>query len=155
MCYPAVIKSRTLMGHAEGHTLKSQDHHEELRALPLNPMESDFSRSRGKIGVILAIFTTNCQVQKLKRKDRHPSEDEMTSYHRFRFTGPYMTMPFCLAALYPREPIGTPFVATNTVMDDEETAGIVVLFHRGQSRVVRTPEGLLPRALEEVALRYV
>jgi small-conductance mechanosensitive channel len=35
------------------------------------------------------MFTTNCQVQKLKRKDRYHLEDEMTSYHRFRFTGPY------------------------------------------------------------------
>lgn len=34
------------------------------------------------------MFTTNCQVQKLKRKDRYHSEDEMTSDHRFRFTGP-------------------------------------------------------------------
>src|SRR5712691_44962 len=39
MCYPSVIRSRRLMEHDEGNTLKSQDNHEGLRALPLNSVE--------------------------------------------------------------------------------------------------------------------
>src|SRR5882724_7946969 len=39
MCHPSVIRSRPLMRHHGGNTLKSQDHHEGLRALPRNPME--------------------------------------------------------------------------------------------------------------------
>src|SRR5713101_3720167 len=42
MCYPSVIRSRKLMGHDEGNTLKSQDNHEGLRALPLNSVECGF-----------------------------------------------------------------------------------------------------------------
>src|SRR5882724_4137894 len=43
MGYPAVIRSRALMGHDVGHTLTSHGHHEGLRALPRNPMECGFS----------------------------------------------------------------------------------------------------------------
>ena len=39
MCHPQVIRSRQLMRHDGGNTLKSQDHREGLRTLPLNPME--------------------------------------------------------------------------------------------------------------------
>jgi hypothetical protein len=35
------------MGHDEGNTLKSQGHHEGLRALPRNPMECGFFDPRG------------------------------------------------------------------------------------------------------------
>src|SRR5262245_18895509 len=39
MCHPSVIRSRQLMRHDGGNTLKSQDNHEWLRTLPRNPME--------------------------------------------------------------------------------------------------------------------
>jgi len=39
MCHPSVIRSRQLMRHDVDNTLKSQDNHEWLRTLPLNPME--------------------------------------------------------------------------------------------------------------------
>src|SRR6266511_3068756 len=64
-------------------------------------------------------------------------------------------MTLFLASRRPREAVGAPFVTANAVVDEEETAGIILLFRRGQSRVVRAPERLLPRALEEVALRDV
>jgi hypothetical protein len=41
-CHPSVLRSRQLMRHDGGNTLKSQDNHEGLRTLPLNPMECDF-----------------------------------------------------------------------------------------------------------------
>src|SRR5437899_1364064 len=39
MCHPSVIRCRKVMRHDEGTTLKLQDHHEGLRALPLNRVE--------------------------------------------------------------------------------------------------------------------
>ena len=39
MVIPQVIRSRKLMRHHEGNALKSQDHREGLRALPLKAME--------------------------------------------------------------------------------------------------------------------
>src|SRR5262249_30934520 len=39
MCHPSVIRCRKLMRHDEGNTLRSQDHREELRALPRNRVE--------------------------------------------------------------------------------------------------------------------
>src|SRR5215471_4539170 len=39
MCHPQVIRSRKLMRHDGGNTLKYQDNRERLRTLPLNPME--------------------------------------------------------------------------------------------------------------------
>ena len=53
MCHPQVIRSRKLMRHDGGNTLKSQDNREGLRALPLNPMECDvilLCRARGPGG---------------------------------------------------------------------------------------------------------
>ena len=47
--------------------------------------------------------------------------------------------------------IGAPVLTADAVVDEEETAGVILMFHRSQSRVVRTPERSLPRALEEVA----
>ena len=46
-------------------------------------------------------------------------------------------------------------LAADTVVDEEEAGGVVRLFHRGQTGVIRAPEGLLPLALEEIALRDV
>src|SRR4029453_8509877 len=45
MCPPSVIRCCMLMRHNGGNTLKSQDHHEGLRALPLKAMECDFLHS--------------------------------------------------------------------------------------------------------------
>src|SRR5712691_3649288 len=39
MCHPQVIRSRKLMRHNGGNTLKYQDNCEGLKTLPLNPME--------------------------------------------------------------------------------------------------------------------
>jgi hypothetical protein len=39
MCHPQVIRSRMLMRHDAGNTLKSQDNHEGSRVLLLNPVE--------------------------------------------------------------------------------------------------------------------
>src|SRR4029453_14271007 len=41
MCPPSVIRCCTLMRHNGGNTLKSQDRHEGLRALPLKAMECE------------------------------------------------------------------------------------------------------------------
>jgi hypothetical protein len=41
LCHTQVIESRTLVRQGEGHTLKSQDNHEGLRALPLKSMECE------------------------------------------------------------------------------------------------------------------
>jgi hypothetical protein len=43
MCHPSVIRSRQLRRPDVGHTLTSQDHHEWLGTLPLNPMECGHS----------------------------------------------------------------------------------------------------------------
>jgi hypothetical protein len=43
MCHPSVVRSRQLMGHDEGNTLKSQDNREGLSALPLKAMECGFA----------------------------------------------------------------------------------------------------------------
>jgi hypothetical protein len=51
--------------------------------------------------------------------------------------------------------IGTPFLTTHTVVDKEKTRGIIFRLHRSQSRVVRSPKGLLPGLIEEVALRHI
>src|SRR5262245_1616158 len=51
MCPPSVIRCCTLMRHNGGNTLKSQDHHEGLRALPLKAMECDKNR-RTWVGVV-------------------------------------------------------------------------------------------------------
>src|SRR5438128_4720939 len=55
----------------------------------------------------------------------------------------------------PREAIGTPLFGPHAVMDEEEAGRVILLFHRRQSGVIRTPEGLLPGALEEVAFRDI
>jgi hypothetical protein len=44
-CHPSIIRSRKRMRHDGGNALKSQDHHEGLRTLPLNPGECGFSVS--------------------------------------------------------------------------------------------------------------
>jgi hypothetical protein len=41
LCYPQVIRARTLRRHAGGNTLPSQDHHAGLRMFPLKSMESE------------------------------------------------------------------------------------------------------------------
>jgi hypothetical protein len=46
MCHPSVVRFRQLMGYDEGNTLKSQDHREGLRALPLKAMECDNNYSK-------------------------------------------------------------------------------------------------------------
>src|SRR5262249_62185649 len=45
MCHPSVIRCRKLMRHDEGNTLRSQDHREELRALPRNRVECGMAYS--------------------------------------------------------------------------------------------------------------
>lgn len=51
MCYPSVIRSRQLMGHNEGNTLKSQANHEGRRALLLNSVEYGiFQQTTGRCG---------------------------------------------------------------------------------------------------------
>src|SRR5215207_2649783 len=64
-------------------------------------------------------------------------------------------MSFPLALYQPLKAIQAPVLTAYAVVDEEETAGVILMFHRSQSRVVRTPERSLPRALEEVALRHI
>src|SRR5918993_3596049 len=64
-------------------------------------------------------------------------------------------MSFTLALYQALKAIGAPVLTAYAVVDEEETAGVILVFHRSQSRVVRTPERSPPRALEEVALRQI
>src|SRR5215208_1500051 len=64
-------------------------------------------------------------------------------------------MSFPLALYQPPKAICAPVLTADAVVDEEETTGVILTFHRSQSRVVRAPERLLPRALEEVALRHI
>src|SRR5438445_3497523 len=52
MCHPSVVRSRQLMGHDEGNTLKSQDYREGLRALPLKAMECVFFYQLGLVALV-------------------------------------------------------------------------------------------------------
>src|SRR5215216_2577971 len=45
MCHPRVIRSRQLIRHHEGNTLKSQAHREKLRTSPLNTRECALLRN--------------------------------------------------------------------------------------------------------------
>src|ERR671911_30610 len=64
-------------------------------------------------------------------------------------------MSFPLVLYQPLKAIRAPVLTAYAVVDEEETAGVILMFHRSQSRVVRTPERSPPRALEEVALRHI
>src|SRR6185369_17351560 len=51
-----------------------------------------------------------------------------------------------------REPIRAPSLAAHAVVHEEQTAGVVLVFHRQQPGIVRSPERTLPVRLEEIAL---
>jgi len=55
MCHPSVIRCHKLRRHDGGNTLRSQDHREELRALPLNRVEcAKFDRQQQEIDALSA-----------------------------------------------------------------------------------------------------
>src|ERR1700722_18818971 len=53
------------------------------------------------------------------------------------------------------ESVSTPVFAAHSVVHKEESVGIIFLFGAQQSRVIGTPERLLPFVFEKVALRNV
>jgi hypothetical protein len=48
-------------------------------------------------------------------------------------------VPQRLSVEHAREAVSQPLLAADTMMDDEETFGIVFPLHRGKPRVVRAP----------------
>ena len=55
----------------------------------------------------------------------------------------------------PGEAVGAPFLAADAVVDEEQTVGVVCPLHLAQASIIGAPEGGMPVALEEIALRYV
>jgi hypothetical protein len=49
MCHPQVTRSRHLIRHDVGNTLKYQDNHERLQTLPLNPGECGLTQQSQKM----------------------------------------------------------------------------------------------------------
>src|SRR4030095_5233535 len=82
MCPPSVIRCCTLMRHNGGNTLKSQDHHEGLRALPLKAMECEiFHVDRMTIYHWLNAWESRrlCGLYERKGRGRPP---KLTSEHK-------------------------------------------------------------------------
>src|SRR6516164_765552 len=57
--------------------------------------------------------------------------------------------------LIARETIWAPILTAHSVMDEEESGGIIFGLCCLQPRVVSSPKGTLPGPLEEIALRHV
>jgi hypothetical protein len=55
----------------------------------------------------------------------------------------------------PGESIGTPFLATHSMVNDEEARRVIFLLYRPQFRIVRSPKGSMPGTFEEVAFRQI
>src|SRR5688572_11502951 len=54
-----------------------------------------------------------------------------------------------------REPVVVPILAPHTVVNKEESVGIVSLLNRTQSRIITAPVSLLPRSVEVIAFGNV